>query len=378
MPIKQVFASAVAVYPLTTRAVPRTGLSLPDGISYFYMNPVETYFTCTMYLDFFRGLFTVKDPSYPGEFEIHLLAVMRQDAWPSWSVQTLVWDGRTGAYKGMRQNIVTYQLSFIFSAPDGSIWATSLYSPALLKFNTVTWTSTEHPVLLADLGANIGSTGAPPGTSTFAVDPARDVVITRIGGNTASQLSVCRLSDGDWLRTINVAGVVQFLFIAEPPMAYAVETTGNLTAFNYETGEVLGVLHTGLVSGGFSWSDTAFTWDPFMRRVLFCHNTPDTLPDGICTTKVEGYYPVALPVGMTPPIPLRFPQKGKTVPVFNRVYGGAAEGIVGQELTYTVGNDSAATVSPGRKASENNGTVQVQLAGVLAGANSIVSETSVP
>jgi len=81
---------------------------------------------------------------------------------------------------------------------------------------------------------------------------------------------------------------------------------------------------------------------------------------------------------MTPPIPLRSPQKGKTVPVFNRVYGGAAEGIVGQELTYTVGNDSAATVSPGRKASENNGVVLVQLAGVLAGANSIVSETSVP
>ncbi|MNR56887.1 hypothetical protein D3C85_1775550 [compost metagenome] len=81
---------------------------------------------------------------------------------------------------------------------------------------------------------------------------------------------------------------------------------------------------------------------------------------------------------MTPPIPLRYPQKGKTVPVFNRVYGGAAEGIVGQELTYTVGNDLAATVSPGRKASENNGTVIVQLTGELAGSNSIVSETSVP
>jgi len=379
MPIKQVFESDVAVYPLTTRDVPRVGIYPPGGgISYFWFSPVETLFTCTMYIDFFRGLFTVKDPTYPGEFEIHLLCAMRQDEWPSWSVQTLVWDGRTGAYKGMRQNITSFTIAFMFSAPDGSIWATSLYDAGLLMVNPVTWRTTQHPTLLTEMGANIGSTGAFPGTSTFAVDPGRDVVITRLHENSSSQLSVCRLSNGDWLRTINVAGNIEFLFIAEPPMAYAVETTGNLTAFNYETGEVLGVLHTGLVSGGFTWANTAFTWDPFMRRVLFCFNSPDTLPDCICTTKIKGYYPVALPVGMTPPIPLRSPQKGKTVPVFNRVYGGAAEGIVGQELTYTVGNDSAATVSPGRKASENNGVVLVQLAGVLAGANSIVSETSVP
>jgi len=378
MPIKQVFESDVAVYPLTHRAVPRTSLLPGDGISYFFTSPVETYFTCTMYIDFFRGLFTVKDPNYPGEFEVHLLCAMRQDEWPSWCVRTLVWDGRSGAFKGLRQTLTSFQISYMSSAPDGSIWATSLYTWALMRVDPVTWLTTDHPVGLNELGANIGSTGAWPGTSTFAVDPTRDVVITRIAGNTNSQLSVCQLSTGDWLRTINVAGHIEFLFIAEPPMAYAVETDGNLTAFNYETGEVTGVLHTGLVSGGFTWSNTAFTWDPFMRRVLFCYNSPDTLPDCICTTRVKGYYPVALPVGMTPPIPLRSPQKGKTVPVFNRVYGAAGEGIVGQELTYTVGNDSAATVSPGRKASENNGTVQVQLAGVLAGANSIVSETSVP
>lgn len=378
MPIKQVFESDVAVYPLTTRDVPRTALILPDGISYFYMSPVDTYRIYTMYIDFFRGLFTVKDPNYAGEFEIHLVCAMRQDEWPSWSIQTFVWDGRTGAFKGMRQNITAYTISFMFSAPDGSIWGTSLYSYGLLMFNPVTWTFTEHPTLLSDLGANIGSSGASPGTSAFAVDPGRDVVIARIQGNGASQLSVCQLSTGDWLRTINVAGNIETVFIAEPPMAYAVETTGNLTAFNYETGEVTGVLHTGLVSGGFTWSNTAFSWDPFMRRVLFCFNEPDTLPDGDCNTLVKGYYPIPLPVGMTPPIPLRYPQKGKTVPVFNRVYGAAAEGIVGQELTYTVGDDSAATVSPSRKSTENNGTVLVQLAGVLAGANSLSSETSVP
>lgn len=378
MPIKQVFESDVAVYPLTHRAVPRTTLFPGDGLSYFYPSLVERYFTCTMYLDFFRGLFTVKDPAYPGEFEIHLLAMMRQDEWPSWCVRTLVWDGRSGAYKGMRENMTHFLISYMFAAPDGSIWATSLYTAALMKVDPVTWLTTDYPVLLSQLGANIGSGGAWPGTSTFAVDPTRDVIITRISPNTASQVSVCQLSTGDWLRTINVAGTIQFLFIAEPPMAYAVEDTGNLTAFNYETGEVLGVLHTGIVSDDETWSNTNFTWDPFMRRVLCCRRTANILPDCICTTKVKGYYPVPVPVGMTPPIPLRYPQKGKTVPVFNRVYGGAGEGIVGQELTYTVGNDSAATVSPGRKASENNGTVQVQLTGVLAGSNSIVSETSVP
>jgi hypothetical protein len=381
MPIKQVFESAKATYPLTTRDVPRTSLFPPGGgISYFYgLSPtVDAYRIYTMYMGFFRGLFTIKDPTYPGEFEIHLVMVVNQDEWPSWSVQTFVWNGRTGAFKGMRQTVTSFLIGFMFSAPDGSIWATSLYTAALMKFNPVTWLSTDHPVLLTDMGANIGSGGAFPGTSTFAVDPTRDVVITRLHNNTSSQLSVCQLSTGDWLRTINVAGNIEFIFIAEPPMAYAVETTGNLTAFNYETGEVTGVLHTGLVSGGFSWGDTAFTWDPFMRRVLFCHRAPDTLPDGDCNTVIKGFYPVALPVGMTPPIPLRYPQKDKVVPVFNRVYGGAAEGIVGQELTYTLGDEAAATVSPSRKSTENNGTVQVQLAGVLAGANSITSEVTVP
>lgn len=379
MPIKQVFESDVAVYPLTTLPVPREGLWPPGGsINYFYSSPVDRYRIYTMYIDFFRGLFTVKDPNYPGEFEIHLLCAMRQEAWPSWSVQTLVWNGRTGVFKEMRQNITSYTIAFMFSAPDGSIWATSLYNYGFLKVNPIDWTMTQHPVLFTDLGANIGSTGGFPGTSTLAVDPGRDVVITRLHEDSSSQLSVCRLSNGDWLRTINVAGNIEFLFIAEPPMAYAVETNGNLTAFNYETGDVTGVLHTGLVSGGFTWSNTAFTWDPFMRRVLFCFNSPDTLPDGDCTTLIKGYYPIALPVGMTPPIPLRYPQAGKTVPVFNRVYGAACEGIVGSEVTYTVGDDSAATVSPSRKTTENNGTVLVQLVGTIAGANSITSEVTVP
>jgi hypothetical protein len=378
MPIKQVFESDLATYPLTTRDVPRTALILPDGISYFYTSPVDTYRIYTMYMDFFRGLFTVKDPTYAGEFEIHLLVVMKQDEWPSWSVQTFVWNGRTGAFKGMRQNITSYTLSYMFSAPDGSIWATSLYEYGFLRVDPVTWLTTLYPVLLTDLGANIGSTGGSPGTSAIAIDPVRDVVITRIQGNTASQISVCQLSTGDWLRTINMAGTIKSIFIAEPPMAYAVEEKGNMTAFNYETGEVTGVLHTGLLGGGATWADTAFSWDPFMRRILFCYNTPDTLPDGDCNTRVKGYYPIPLPVGLTPPIPLLYPQKGKTVPVLNRVYGATAEGIIGQEVTYIVGDDSAATVSPSRQSSGSNGIVMVQLVGTLAGANSLTSETTVP
>jgi hypothetical protein len=294
-------------------------------------------------------------------------------------VQTMVWNGKTGAFLGMRKNISTFTIDHLFSGPDGSIWATDIYGPGhLYTCNPVDWSFTEWPIPLSAFGANIGAyTYVTPGASNIAVDPGRDVLITRLTTDNASQLSVCQLSTGDWLRTINMAGDIQAVFVADPPMAYAVERTGNLTAFNYATGEVVGVLHTGLVSGDFSWSDIAFSWDPFMRRILYCHKDPDTLPDGDCNTLVKGYYPVPLPVGMTPPIPLRYPQKGKTVPVWNRVYGGASEGIVGQELTYTVLDGSAATVSPSRKATENNGTVLVQLVGTLAGANSISVETSV-
>lgn len=378
MPIKQVFESDLAVYPLTTRDVPRTALILPDGTSYFYMSPVDTYRIYTMYIDFFRGIFTLKDPTYPSEFEIHLVCAMKQDEWPSWSVQTLIWNGKTGEFKEIRQTVTAYNISYMFSAPDGTIWGTSLYSNYLIGFNPVDWTMTDHPIPLTDFGANIGASGS-GGVSNIAVDPARDVLLTRLSSDGPSQISVCQLSTGDWLRTINMAGTVKYIFVAEPPMAYAVETTGNMTAFNYETGEVTGVLHTGLLSAGATtWTDTGFTWDPFTRRILFCHNDPDTLPDGDCNTRVKGYYPVPLPIGLTPPIPLRYPQVGKTVPVFNRVYGATGEGVVGQEVTYIVGDDSAATVSPSRQSSGSNGTLTVQLVGTLAGANSLTSETTVP
>jgi hypothetical protein len=376
MPIKKVFQSETPVYPPATIPVPRDAEHSGGGFGfhYFYADPVNRLRIYDDYYWAFRGLFTMKSPTYPGEYEIHLVSVMSQDPWPSWAVITSVWDGKTGAFLGRRATITSFQISKVWAAPDGSIWSNSLYTTHLLRYDPVTWLATEHPV--ATYGSNIGAVGY--GWNVFATDPVKDLLIMVLSSNDNSQLSVCRLSTGDWLRNVNVAGRVEWAFLANAGTAYAVSDNGILTAFNYETGEVQGVLDTGFVSGGFDWGVTAFTWDPFMRRVLYCHNPGDTLPDGDCNVNVKGYYPVALPVGMTPPIPLKHPRKGRTVPVFNRVYGAASEGIVGQELTYTVGNDSAATVSPGRKASENNGTVQVQLAGVLAGANSIVSETSVP
>lgn len=378
MPIKKVFETEKAVYRLDPGPVPRPGGWVPDqgGYHYFWFNPIDNYRIYEEYFWYFRGLFTIKNPNYPGEFEIHLVSVMETDNYPSWSVVTAVWDGKTGKFLGMRPGVATYTTRQMFSDPNGTVWSVSHFNYALVKNDLVNGTQTEHYVPWTAFGANIGAFVNLGVTSPLAVDPAKDLLICRLSTDDARQLSVCRFSTGDFLYQLNLVGAVKATFIADPPIAYAVEETGSLTAYDYVTGEVKGVLHTGLAAGIWSYSDTAFTWDPFMRRVLYCHNPGDTLPDGDCNTTVQGFFPVPLPTGVTPPIPLRAPQKGKTVPVFSRAYGGVGEGIAGQDLTYTL--EGAGTVSPGRKATENNGTAVVQLTSTAAGPGSITSQTTVP
>ena len=378
MPLKQVSQTAPVIYTLTDRDVPRVGALPPGGgISYFWFSAVDTNRIYTYYHDFFRGLFCLKDPNYPGDFQIMLALATKEDEWPSWDVIREVWDGRTGAYLGRDERSVNLGTFHMFSAPDGSIWSTD-FSLNLNRIDPVTWLAEPWPINLLEFGNNIGSSYGGMSALRIAVDPQRDVALIRLSHNAGHQLSVCRLSTGDWIRDINICGTVEYVFIATPPLAYAVDALGVLTAFNYDTGVANGALHTGLVSGSFDWSRTAFTWDPFTRRILYGHNPGDTLPEGHCNTKVTGYYPLALPVGMTPPIPLKYPQKGKTVAVWSRVYGGTSEGIAGQELTYTVGTGSTATIAPARKATESNGTVTVQLTSTDAGANSVTTQTTVP
>jgi len=383
MPIKKVLTTEKATYRLSPWPVPRTGLWPPgEPIHYFYASPIDTYRIYGEYVASVRGMATIKSPVYPGEFEIWLYTMTTTDDWPSWNTVLMIFNGKTGAFIGTEGNstvmsnarksgVSNYTVRDIFTAPDGSIWG-NRNNNWLVKLNTQTGTF-EEQLSLFDIGGNIGTIW---GLSAIAVDQQAGILITRLGSDAAHQISVCDLATGDFIRRINICGRARSVFIADQQVAYTAAEDGTLTAFNYLTGQVYGALHTGLAYSNFT--NVAYSWDPYMRRILVCPQVPDTLPDGDCNLQVHGYYPIPLPVGMTPPIPLRYPQKGKTVQVWNRVYGGASEGIAGQELTYTVGNDSAATVSPGRKASENNGVVLVQLAGVLAGANSIVSETSVP
>lgn len=379
MPIKKVLTSEKAVYRLRGTL----GASSFGGISYFSYDPVDTLRIYDEYANWVRGMATVKHPQYPGEFEIWLYLMMKTDNWPSWSTAIAVFNGKTGAFVGFDggggnlephrlSGVGYYTVRDIFTALDGSIWG-NRNNNYLVKLNRETG-AFEDVLSLFVVGSNVGaiwSSGNP-----LAVDPQQGIIITQITADNGYSVSVCSLATGDFIRRINLSGNMRGLTIADQRIAYAIASDGTLTAFNYITGQVYGALHTGL--SGTVFNHLAFSWDPFLRRLLYCPQVADTLPDGDCNLQVHGYYPIALPVGMTPPIPLQYPQKGKTVQVWNRVYGGASEGIAGQELTYTLGTGEAATVTPSRKATENNGTTTVHLTGVLAGANSITSETSVP
>lgn len=375
MPIKKVYTSDKVVY--------RETIEVTGFPSARYFNETEQLRLYEEYISSITGLSAVRDPDNVTAIKIHLRCNRRIDPWPSWGTGVCQFDGVTGAFDGWVEGWggaggaggggigghIT--VSEIVTDAQGNIWGWDR-NLIFKKLNPLTNIWEDTGKWYNFFGANIGSFRG--SSSPYVIDLVADRYVTRLGADSANSLSICEYSTGDFLYRVYVCGRVDGLFAADNRRAYAVADDGVMTVFDYVTGQVLGAFDSGISDAG----NEAWSWDPIYRRILHCPKVPDTLPDGHCNIRVYGYYPVPLAVGMTPPIPLKTPRKGVTVPVYCRVYGGAGEGIPGQEVSFSVTTSPDASVAPNRRSTAENGVVKTFLTGVLAGANGITAETEVP
>lgn len=325
-------------------------------------------------IQWLNGMSVVRNPDNSTELKIHLHVVTQWSTFPGWGVGVYQFSALTGAFESFRTDVnISLLVKQIVTDFSGAIWGWS-QNLNFVKLNpqTATWDSTGKGFNF--FGANVGTSRV--SGSPYMINLLEDRFVTRLGADSAYSVSICEYSSGDFLYRVNVCGRPVALFAVDASRAYAIADDGTVTVFNFVTGEVQGAFHSGIEQ---NIGNQAWTWDPQLRRILHCPYVADTFTtEYVCNVLINGYYPVPLALGMTPPIPLNPPREGVTVPVYCRVYGGAGEGIPGQEVTFTVTDTLGASVAPNRRNTAENGVVKTFLTGALAGANGITAETEVP
>ena len=366
MPIKQVFESAPGVYRtgLRTGIIEDPWADTPerDRIYDEYLWPSISW----------GGAFIIENPESPTDYQIAFVAINFERSTgigEAANVVTMLWSGLTGEFLGHDTRLGIGVFKFQTGA-NGTIRGTRFWivpDSVVYKLNPITYELTEtHPYGFYEGSAQIASIPC--------VDEQEDIALF-IGFSdvhSLGEVAVHRESTGEFLYKLKVCGIPESIFMAEKPHAYVVATDGTLTLFNYVTGQVLGVLHAGLTDNLRYW-----TWDRVAKRILCFEITPDILPEGHCTSKFRGYYPISLAHGLAGPIPLQAPRIGRRVEMLTKVYGAAGDGIPGQVVNYSLETPTGTVVAPIQHTTDLNGNSRTYVTASLAGDNTLTASTVV-
>ncbi|MCB1865176.1 MAG: hypothetical protein KDG50_07070 [Chromatiales bacterium] len=311
-----------------------------------------------------QGLFTEGGQDSP--VIICLQAKVQTVEWPGYQMVIYRFNGVTGdaySYEELPFDIdalispAYLYMRYMTTVGDGNYWSSNGLSQPIRKF--------DRPLgsVIASIENNFwgknpdDNPSLQPAPYLFFIDEPNDLVVGYpyyFGspyGNVKTGLYVWRFSDGAFIRRIPVIGQGSDVFREDGTRCYAVSTTGILTLVNYASGEVLGVLGFGTQFEK-AYGRVRFAWDRFYRRILVAIWTSDNA-DGSSTVKVEAYYPQSSVVGMSKPIPLAVPRKGRTVPLLVEVRGDAGEFVQAQMIDQV--SSGQASVKPARKATDGYG-----------------------
>lgn len=273
-------------------------------------------------IDWIAGLFAARETTANSDYTLNAVVVLKTYEWPSWSIAHYRWDS-TGRYLDRTdRSTLGVTLQAVKAGADDGLWA-QYPSTTLYLLDPVTWGQAGTSYEPALFGVTrIGA---------FAVDRVRDLVVMHTSSEPNDGVAVHRLSTGERLGGVQVAGAVADIFPEEGARAYAVATNGVLSVIDYSTPSaprVLSVLRQLPLTDSRS---RRLAWDRQYRRVLAIDATSEDA-DGASTTRISGYYPRPQPVALTQPIPLLAPRAGRTVTVLTRAYGDTGEPIAGQRI----------------------------------------------
>lgn len=360
MPIKQVYTSSPGVYRQ----------NLGSGYDYWAGDPVDRNRLYDEYIAWPAGVGVLENPESPSGYEILVWCVN----WARWNggANTLImkFDPLTGAFLGHDTRTPGLFIGGMSNGAKGTIWAIGsglVPSGIFYKFNPTTFAFDQ--VHAADYYEDVSFFSQIP-NAAFCVDADEDIALFFNGSANAGagQIAVHKESTGEFLRVINVCGVIDGLFMTDDRRAYATSEDGILTLFDYTTGQVLSVLHHGVSGHTRKWA-----WDRIAKRLLAFNRTPDVLPEGTATVFVSGHYPTPEATGITAPVPLQAPWAGRRVEWYARIYGGAAEGIPGVVVNFALGQTTGAVMTPAQQTTDQNGTARTFVTSSLAGDNTLTA-----
>lgn len=166
-------------------------------------------------------------------------------------------------------------------------------------------------------------------------------------------IKVYELASGDFVQDIWISGDPEQIFAESDKHAYVYCRNGMLDLINYIDGRVVSSYRapfppdTEYIGNGVG--QQTFCYERRYRRLISMTITAREDIEGVShsTVRARGYYPVPLPVGLSTPIPLKPPRKGKKIPVVVRLHGDTLEPISGVNVSATVDGEGELTITNG-------------------------------
>lgn len=288
------------------------------------------------------GLFTIPVESLNADRTLCLTVWLTKIRWPGWEIGTFKFDPVTGKYLGYTEELgfaaAGYYTGQVYEGMYGTLWSGLLTH--LIQIDPVTMSRIGDPI-------------APTRFGKIAfwrpiVDLVQDILVDK-SESTNGTISVFRFSTGEHLRDIFVNGHPSKICPEDANHVYVLGSTtleddaSVLSLVDYTTGRIISSTRSPVISG-WNYQDVLMSWDPVTRRINFFGPVVND-STGACTSRIEGYRPVPIPVKLTKAIPLTPPRKGRTIPYISRCVGDVGEAIGGFRMTPTITGD--AHVLPG-------------------------------
>lgn len=261
----------------------------------------------------------------PGEDCIKMLVIYTTVYYPSWDVQLLKFSPDDGSWLNRAE--VLARTSF------AGIWGVAYTNHATMgSYNKIYATRNETTrIVEVDqwLQPVVGGWGVspqtwtPPGIYGFAVVNRQDQLLT---GASSWFLDHWRNinSTPEKIGTTKLPSTVSYMCWESRNYLWVISPDGSIHKVDYQVPryEMLSTVQNPQVtSTGFR-----ITFDTKRKRVVVLRMMPDDT-EGACQHRLEFYYPMVKPVGLTKPVPINSLRSGNPISFVSHLYGAAGEGV---------------------------------------------------
>lgn len=295
-----------------------------------YISQPITYAPADGYMLNLLGISTLLYPSATSTGTYYLFAMMAvSDELTHRGASRWDFNGTTGELLGeTRYSVGALFFGAFFQSKTGQFYHIDRYGDA---FNAT------DPLTLQDFGPSYQSSKY--GAQYFSIvglDETRDLIMFTVPG-VGNPLNIYKFSTGQFIRQTYLPSNIVAICLQKQDFAYVLCDNGMLVLMNYFNGTISGAakMPPSLSNNG-SWANNPvqICWDATYARLLVAEQLPEVA--GIPVVKIRGFSMKPYATRLCAPVPLKYPIKGQTVPVYTRIVDDCNFGIGGGLVTATV------------------------------------------